>query len=384
MDFELNDEQRQLKDSVERVLSREYGFERRRRIVASDEGTDRALWRQFAELGWLGLPFAECDGGLGGGAVETMVVSEAFGRALVVEPWLASVVLAASVLRDAASPAQRDAWLPALIGGECIATLAHAEPASRHDRHIVSTRALDTADGFRLNGRKSLVPHGQVADLLLVCARSSGADDSPQGLSLFAVPRDTPGLFVDGYVTQDGQRAADLELVDVDVPRNALVGKPGGAYPHLSHALDRGIAALCAQAVGTMQTLYEATLEHLKTRRQFGVAIGKFQALQHRMAEMLMALEHARSMLLLATAHADLDDAPRRERVLSAAKAAIGQAARSVGQQAVQLHGGMGVTDELIVSHAFKSLTVFNLTLGDSDHHLARVGDAIRAEALGT
>jgi len=204
------------------------------------------------------------------------------------------------------------------------------------------------------------VPHGQVADLLLVCARSSGADDSPQGLSLFAVPRDTPGLFVDGYVTQDGQRAADLELVDVAVPRNALVGKPGGAYPHLSHALDRGIAALCAQAVGTMQTLYEVTLEHLKTRRQFGVAIGKFQALQHRMAEMLMALEHARSMLLLATAHADLDDAPRRERVLSAAKAAIGQAARSVGQQAVQLHGGMGVTDELIIGHGHKRLLMLS------------------------
>jgi alkylation response protein AidB-like acyl-CoA dehydrogenase len=381
MHFDLSEEQRLLKDTVERFVAREYGFERRRTIIESEEGISRDIWSQLAELGLLALPFAEGDGGLGGGPVEMMVVGEAFGRALLVEPWFASVVLAGSVLRSAASPLQREAWLPGLIAGTQFATLAHFEPGSRYETARVTAQARTIAGGHVLSGAKSGVPHAHVADHILVSARHTDADDDVQGISLFAVPRDAEGLVLRSHATHDGQRAADLQLHEVVLPKCALIGPLGGALPIIEHALDRGIAALCAFAVGTMSALYEATLEHVKTRQQFGVPIGKFQALQHRMAEMLMHLEHARSMLLLATARAEIVDTALRQRTLSAAKAVIGQCARFVGQQAVQLHGGMGVTDELIVSHHFKSLTVFNLQLGDSEHHLARVSDALLRES---
>ncbi len=376
MNFELTQEQQLLKDSVTRFVVREYGFERRSQIVAGDRAQSARVWSQLAALGLLALPFSECDGGLGGGAIEMMLVGEALGHALVVEPWLASVVLAGSVLRDAASPAQRVMWMPGLMDGTLRASLAHFEAASRYDTATIATRAVPHTDGFVISGDKSSVLHASTADLLLVSARTA------DGISLFAVPRAAAGLSLDEHIGHDGQPAADLHLHEVVVSAGALVGPLHGALPLIERAVERGLATLCAFALGTMTMLYEQTLEHVRTRRQFGTTIGSFQAVQHRMAEMLMQLEHARSMLLLASERAESGDAALRARTLSAAKAVIGQCARFVGQQAVQLHGGMGMTDELIVSHGFKALTMFELQLGDTDHHLARVSDAIAAEEL--
>lgn len=380
MDFNLSEEQVAIQDSLRRYLAKDYGFEQRRAIAKSDDGFSKAAWSTYAELGLLALPFSEANGGLGGNAVDTMIVMETLGSHLALEPYLATVVVAGSLIADIGTDAQRDRLLGGITGGTLIAALAHQEPGARYNRAHVGTTARREADGFVLNGHKAVVVGAPGADQLLVSARTSGTGADAQGVTLFLVDPKAAGVTLTAYATQDAQRAAEVKLVNVKVGADAVIGPVDGALPAIERAIDRGIAGLCAEAVGIMVALNAATLEYLKTRKQFGVPIGKFQALQHRMADMAIATEQSRSLATLAALKADSEDAAERSRAVSGAKAYIGQAARTVGQGAVQMHGGMGVTDELIVAHFFKRLTLINATFGDADHHLARFSDTLLAE----
>lgn len=379
MDFNYNEEQLALQDTLRRFIAKDYGFEQRRALARSAEGFSRDHWRQFADLGILALPFPEDFGGLNGNAVDAMLVMEMLGRGLVLEPYLATVILAGGLIRDNGSQAQKDALLPAIAGGELLMALAHYEAGGRYELSHVATSAKPDGSGYLLNGAKAVVLGGGAADKLIVSARTSGAQNDPDGISLFLVEHKAPGLTVRSYATQDGARAAEIKLANVRVAGDALIGTPGAALPMVERAYGYAIAALCAEAVGAMAALNEVTLEYLKTRKQFGQPIGRFQALQHRMVDMVVATEQARSMATLAAVKADSADALERRRAVSAAKAYVGQSARSVGQAAVQLHGGMGVVDELNVSHYFKRLTMINATFGDADHHLGLFSDSLLA-----
>jgi alkylation response protein AidB-like acyl-CoA dehydrogenase len=372
MHFNLTDEQRMLGEMVQRFLAQEYGFEARKKVLRSPEGWSREIWRQLAEMGLLGLQVPPEQGGMAPASVETMLTMNALGKALSVEPYLPSAILATALIRELGSPAQREELLPALAAGERIAVPAHGEEGARYDLARVATSARRAGPGWVLEGRKAVVLHAAAADLLLVSARSAGAVDDARGISLFVVPRDAPGVRLASYPTIDGQRGADVTLSGVALPAGALLGPEGGAGPAIAAAWDLGVAALCAEAVGALQATLDATLEYTRTRKQFGVPIARFQALQHRMADMLMHVEQARSMSYLAALHAHGADGRERRRTLSAAKVTVGQACRHVGQQAVQLHGGMGVTDELAVSHYFKRLMAIEMSLGDTEHHLER------------
>ena len=370
MDFNLTKEQEQLADTVQRFVAREYGFEARKAIRKSADGFSREVWSKLAELGLLGLLVPEEYGGLGFGAIETLLAMNGIGRGLLLEPYLPSAVLATVLLRELGSADQKETLLPQLAAGELIAVPAHGEAEARYDLNRVATSATRDGDGFVIAGRKAVVLHASGANLLLVSARTSGKPADEAGISLFLVPRDAGGVSLETYPTLDGQRASDVVLRDVRVPRAALLGPEGGALPALSSAWEVGTAALCAEAVGALQAVFDATVEYSKTRKQFGVPIGKFQALQHRMVDMLMHVEQARSMSYLAAVRISTKDAALRARDLSAAKVVVGQACRFVGQQAVQLHGGMGMTDEFHVSHYFKRLAILELSLGDTAHHL--------------
>jgi alkylation response protein AidB-like acyl-CoA dehydrogenase len=370
MDFDLTKEQQLLRDAVQRFVAKEYSFAAREAILGSKEGWSREIWAKLAELGLLGLQVPEEHGGMGGASVETMLTMNALGRGLLLEPYLPSAILATALIRDLGSPAQREELLPAMAAGERIAVPAHGEPDARDDLARVGTTAARSGEGFVLNGRKAVVPHAGSADALLVSARTSGAPDERRGISLFIVPRGAPGVSLQTYRTLDGQRASDVALRDVRVPAGGLLGPEGGAFEAISAAWDLGIAAICAEAAGALQALLDTTVEYAKTRKQFGVPIGKFQALQHRMVEMLIQVEQARSMSYLAAIRATDGDPAERRRAISAAKVVVGQACRKVGQEAVQIHGGMGMTDELHVGHYFKRLTAIELSLGDTEHHL--------------
>lgn len=373
MDFSYTEEQLALQDTLQRFIGREYDFETRRKLADSPLGYSEDAWAQYGELGLLALPFPEVYGGLGGNAVDVMLIMELIGRGLLLEPYFSSVVLCGCLIRDAAPQAMQQSVLPAIATGKLRLAFAGYEANGRYDLSHVSTRAVhDGQDRWQLSGRKSVVLDGPSAEQFLISARVNGSVDDRDGVTLFLVGRNASGLTLAGYPTQCGRRASDLRLENVSVGADAMIGPNGRALDLIERAVDRGIAALCAEAVGIMLALNEATLSHLKTRKQFGVPIGKFQALQHRMADMFIATEQARSMAIIAAVHADSDNAPERRRAISGAKSYIGQAARLVGQQAVQLHGGMGLVDELIVSHYFKRLTMINLSLGDADYHLAR------------
>jgi pimeloyl-CoA dehydrogenase small subunit len=377
MDFELSDEQKLLKDSVESLLADRYGFEARKGYAQERDGFSRAMWKQYAELGLLALQFEEKYGGIGGGAVDTMPVMEAFGRALVLEPYLATVVLAGSLLRLGGSEQQRDTYLPKLAGGDLTMAFAHSEPQARYALSDVKTTARKDGDGYVLDGTKTLVLHGDSADAFIVSARISGSQRDTTGLALFIVDAAVSGLTRHGYATTDDQRAAELTLSDVRVPVSAALGPPGSAYPLIERVIDIAIAAQCAEAVGAMSVMHEMTVDYLKTRKQFGVPIGDFQVLQHRAAEMLIALEQARSMAMLAAITAEDDDAAARRQAISAAKVQICNSGRLIGQQATQLHGGIGMTMEYAVGHYFKRVTAIAATFGDAAHHLdvlARAG----------
>ncbi len=368
MNFNYKEEQQQFADALKRWIGRDYGFEQRRAIVASDKGVSDTAWATLAELGMTALPVPEAQGGFDGGAVDLFVVMRELGRGLVVEPYFATVLGAHFLKLDG----KHAGLLEKVATGELKLACALGERQSRHELRDIATRAEASGGGWRLGGEKKAVIHGAEADVLVVSARSSGAQCEEAGISLFAVPRDTPGVHVSGYRTLDGLRAADVRFDGVEVPAAALLGQAGNGWNILEAGADHGAGLLCAEALGAMEALFDATLDYLKTRQQFGVPIGKFQALQHRMADMYIHLEQARSMALLAAVKLDGDDAVERRRVVSAAKYRVGQAARFIGQQAVQLHGGMGVTDELAAAHYFKRLSMIELTLGDRDHHLAR------------
>jgi alkylation response protein AidB-like acyl-CoA dehydrogenase len=374
MDFAFKEEQLQLADALKRWIARDYGFETRREIVRSQAGTSERAWATLAELGLTALPVPEEQGGFAGDAVDMFVVMQELGRGLVVEPYFATV-LGAEFLRLGGAQGQHAALLERVAAGELKLACALGERQSRHDMRDIATSADQDGDGWRLSGEKKVVLHGAQAGMLVVSSRVSGGQRDEQGIALFVVPADAAGVHVLDYRTLDGQRAADVRLDGVRVGPEALIGGPGDAWPLLEAGLDYGAGLLCAEAVGVMDALFAATLDYLKTRQQFGVPIGKFQALQHRMADMYIHLEQARSMALLAAVRLrgqSAQDAAARRQAVSAAKYRVGQAARFVGQQAVQLHGGMGVTDELPAAHYFKRLSTIELTLGDADHHLAR------------
>jgi alkylation response protein AidB-like acyl-CoA dehydrogenase len=378
MNFEFSDEQQQLQDTVSRYLTDQYAFDKFRAISASPSGWDKAAWTGLAELGVLALNVPVAQGGLGFGALETLSVMGACGRSLLLEPFLSSAVIATALLRafDDAAAAE---LLKRMATGDAIAVLAHYEPDSRFETQWVRTRARKSGDNYLLDGHKAVVLHAGAADTLLISARTSGEPSDAKGISLFRVPRDARGLSLDQYPTIDGQRAADVYLKGVQVPESSRLGVEGGALPAIDAALDVGLAALCAEAVGVMQALVDATVAYVQSRQQFGTAIGRFQALQHRIADMLIHLEQARSMSYLAALRCGDENVTERRRALSAAKAVVGQSCRFVAQQAVQLHGGMGMTDELIVSHWFKRLTAAELMFGDSDTHLQRYAALTRS-----
>jgi alkylation response protein AidB-like acyl-CoA dehydrogenase len=381
MEFNYSEEQLALQDTLQRFISRDYEFDKRRKISASPDGFSAEAWSQYAELGLLALPFPEEFGGFGGNAVDVMLVMEQFGQGLLLEPYLSTVVLCGGLLRDAAPPAMKQKLLPEIAAGKLKLALAAYEAAGRYELSYVGCKAEQSGAGWRLSGRKTVVLDGASADYFLVSARSSGAIGDRDGISLFLVPRDAKGLTVAAYPTQSGARAADLLLENVTVAADAQIGAPGNVLPIIERAVDQANAALCAEALGIIDALNQATLNYLKTRKQFGVAIGTFQALKHKMADMLIAAEQSRSMAIIAAVHADSPDAADRHRAISAAKAYIGQAGRLVGQHAVQMHGGMGVVDELIVSHYFKRLTMIDLTFGDADYHLASFSETLRPTA---
>jgi pimeloyl-CoA dehydrogenase small subunit len=379
MDFNYTQEQQLLKDSVEKFLDKNYSFQTRREVIAARQGMSPQVWEGFASLGLLGLPIPPEYDGFGGGAVDTMIVMEALGRNLVVEPYLSTVVLGASAIVLGGTEAQRRVLLPSIVDGSMKLAFAHGEPRSRHSLSQVETTAWQEGGFWVINGRKSVVLHGAVADLLIVSARTSGEGSDPHGISLFFVNPSEPGVSGRDYPIYDGMRAVEAEFSDVHVNTDSLIGVLDQAYPLIELVVDRGIAALCAEAVGCMGALNAATLEYLKTRQQFGVPIGRFQVLQHRMVDMLIHYEQAKSMACLAAVKVDAADAVERRRAVSAAKELIGRTGRFIGQQAIQLHGGMGMTDELNVGHYFKRLTAIDTTFGDSDHHLSRFAAAVEA-----
>jgi len=362
MDFTFKEEQQQFADALRRWLEKDYSFEARKKIIHSDSGVSEQAWATLVELGMLALPVPEEQGGFNGSAVDMMAVMQELGRGLVVEPYFATV-LGAQFLKLAGG---HEGMLELIAAGGLKLACALGEQHSRYALNDVQATA--TSDG-RISGRKTVALHGGQAGAFIVSARSSGGQCDTAGISLYVVPREAAGVLVTDYRTIDGQRAATVEF---EGAQGKLLGTEGAGWPVLEAATDYGAALLCAEAIGAMDAIFAATLEYLKTRQQFGAPIGKFQALQHRMADMFIHLEQARSLAMLAAVKADSQDGEERRRVVSAAKVRVGQAARFVGQQAVQLHGGMGVTDELPAAHYFKRLAMIELTLGDADHHLER------------
>jgi pimeloyl-CoA dehydrogenase small subunit len=373
MDFDLSEEQRLLKESVEGLLTDAYDFEQRKKYMKEKGGWSKAIWSKLAEQGLLGLPFAESDGGFGAGAVETMIVMEALGRAMVLEPFLATVVIGGGFLRYGGSDAQKAAHIPGIIDGSKTFAFAQLEKNSRYDLNDVATSAKKKGEAYVIDGEKFVVINGENADTLIVTARTKGAQRDRNGIGVFLVPADAKGVVRKGYPTQDGLHAADITFTNVEVGADAAIGDPENALPLIERVVDEARAAMCAEAVGAMDESLKTTVEYLKTRKQFGVPIGSFQTLQHRAADMFVALEQARSMSMFATMASDFDDAKERSKAVSAAKVQIGKSLKFVGQQSIQLHGGIGMTMEAKIGHYFKRLTMIENTFGDTDYHLRRV-----------
>ena len=372
MDFSLNDVQSMLADTVEKFVTNDYDFDTRQKYAASELGYSADVWKTFAELGWTAVPFSEDDGGFDGGPIEIMIMMQQFGRGLVVEPYLANIVLAGGVLRRLADAAQKERWLQPIIGGELQAALAFVEPQSRYDVADIKTAAVADGDDWVLNGAKGVVLNGGNAELLVVPARTAGAQAEADGVTLFAIAADADGVSRTSYPTVDGHQAAEISLADVRVAGDTVLGEVGAGYETLRDVVDEGTLAVCAEAVGIMQILTDKTVEYSKNRVQFGVPIGSFQALQHRMVDMLTACEQSYSLLVWA-AMANADGTAEARRAVSAIKYQVGTAGKTVGQEAVQLHGGMGVTWELDVAHYFKRLTAIGQMFGNSDWHLDKL-----------
>ena len=372
MDFEYSEEQRLFSETLRKFLNTGYGFDARAKIVATTAGFSEDVWSALAEMGILGVPFDAELGGFGGTTVDMMVVMEALGESLVVEPYLATVGLGGRFVTRGGTDAQRERILPSLIQGKLKMAFAHTPPGGRYDLRSVGARARAAGDGFVIDGETRAVLHGAAADVLVVAARTGGADGDERGISLFLVERGAAGVSVSDYRTLDNLRVSDIRFAGVQVGRDALLGTEGAGFALVEEVVDYATALLCAEAVGAIRYAHDATLDYLKTRRQFGVPIGSFQALQHRMVDILISYEQAKSIACLACVKVESPDAAERRRAVSAAKIKIADACRHVSQEAVQLHGGMGMTEELKISHTFRRLTSIAQAFGDADHHLER------------
>ncbi|MGH6870132.1 MAG: acyl-CoA dehydrogenase family protein [Rhizomicrobium sp.] len=370
MDFSFTEEQTLLRNSVSKYLADNYAFETFKKISRSDPGWSQANWKQFAELGLLAAPLPEEHGGLGGGPVDTMIVMEEFGRALVVEPFAQTVVVGGGFLKRG-SDAQKSEWLPRIAGGETVIAFAFAEPQGRFNYADLTTTAKKSGANYVLNGQKAVVLGAPWADTLIVTARTASGRRDEKGISVFLVDKKSKGVATRDYPTVDGLRASEITFENVEVPAANLIGHADDGLALVEQVTDEAIAAHCAEAVGAMKVLLDQTVEYSKTRKQFGVPIGKFQVLQHRMVDMFMNAEQSASITYMVTLKLDTGDTERKK-AASAAKVQIGKAGRFVGQQAVQIHGGMGMTDELAVGHYFKRLTMLDTLYGNVDHHLKR------------
>jgi pimeloyl-CoA dehydrogenase small subunit len=377
MDFEFSDEQRLLKDSVDGLIGKAYDdLGHRTKTQATQKGYSEELWGKYAELGLLALPFSEEEGGFGGGTVETMIAMEAIGRGLALEPFFSGIILGGNLVRLGGTATQRAELIPQIADGSQRLAFAHIERQARYDLNDVATMARRTSAGFVLEGDKSVVLHGDSATKFIVSARTKGAGRDADGITLFLVDANAPGLSRRGFPTQDGQRGAAISLGRVEVPESAILGTvdQGGAL--IGQVTDLAIAALCAEAVGAMAALHELTMEYLKTRKQFGVTIGSFQVLQHRAVDMFTALEQARSMAYFAAMMATSENVRERRAAISAAKVQINNSSRFLGQAAIQMHGGIGMTMEYRAGHYFKRLTMIESTFGDTDHHMRLIDQA--------
>ncbi len=371
MDFSFTEEQTLLRNSVQKLIQNSYDFETRRKVSKSDAGWRKEIYQQIANDGLLGAAIPEEFGGLGGGPVDTMIVMEEFGRGLVVEPYVQNAVIAAGFLKAGGSNAQKSELLPAIAGGENIYAFAYAEPQGRYNLADLTTKATKSGGGYTLNGYKAVVLGAPWADKLIVTARTGGDQRDAKGISVFIVDKGAKGVSTRDYPTVDGLRASEVTLENVSVGADALIGGEGEGLGLIERVSDEAIAALAAEAIGGMKVLNDTTVEYCKTRKQFGTPIGKFQVLQHRMVDMFMNYEQSVSITYMVTLKLDEDEAERKK-AASAAKVQIGKAGRFIGQQAVQLHGGMGMTDELNVGHYFKRLTMIDTQFGNVDHHLKR------------
>jgi alkylation response protein AidB-like acyl-CoA dehydrogenase len=371
VDLTYNEEQRLLAEAADRFVKERYGFEARRAVVQSEEGFSRAIWSAFADLGWLGLSIAEEHGGLSAGAVEAAILMEAFGSALVVEPYVSTVVIGAGLVGALASANQKAELLPPVVEGKSLLAFAHSEPKARFALEDVATKAKRAKNGWRISGRKEMVIGGPSADTLLVSARIAGKQQDRAGIGVFALPAKQRGIASTNFPTLDGGRASHIVLDNAEVGADALLGGSDGALPAIEATVDRAIAALAAEAVGAMQVLLDITIAYTKQRVQFGRPIADNQVLRHRMAAMAVRLEEARASALKAAILADAEPLPRAL-AASSTKAKVGRAGRFVAEQAVQLHGGMGVTEELSVGAYFKRLMAIEILFGSPDHHLAR------------
>jgi alkylation response protein AidB-like acyl-CoA dehydrogenase len=369
MDFSLSSEQQMIQDSVSRFILNDYDFDTRRKILGSTTGYSQENWSMFAELGWLMLPFTEADGGLGGSMVDLTLVMEEFGKGMVVEPFIATAVMAGGLIALAGNQAQKDDYLPKIMAGELQMAFAYAEPQSRYRLNNVKCSAVKTDDEFFITGEKSVVLNGNHAETLIVAARTSGETNDNNGISLFLVDAHHPSVKRKGYANVDGHQAADIWFDNT--PTLGLLGEQDKALPAIDNIIDKATLAICAEAVGAMQIAHERTLEYAKTRKQFGRTIGSFQALQHRMVNMFIEHQQAKSILLMAALKMDSNDG-HDAKALSAAKSRIGKAASLVGREAIQIHGGIGMTDEIDVGHIFKRLTTIQFLFGSTDVHTRR------------
>ena len=371
MDLSISEEQSAIRDVISRFIENEYDFEKRMSIAEGDSAFDSDVYNFFVEQGFTAIPFSEEDGGLNGGPVETMLIMKEIGRGLVLEPYLENVILAGGVLKRLATDEQKSKWLSKIINGELQSTLAFTEPQSRFNLNDVATVAKDNGDKVIINGKKSFVLNGKEADIIIVPARTSGSQTETAGISLFVVESDLPGITKNNYKTVDGHSASEITFKNVEVNKDNLLGELGKGYQTLESTIDDAILAVCAEATGIMKSLHDKTVEYSKNRVQFGVPIGGFQALQHRMVDTLMACEETESILLWALT-TNQDDSSSLKKAISGLKYQIGTAGKHVGQEAVQLHGGMGISWELDIAHFFKRLSSIEILFGNADFHMKR------------
>ena len=371
MDFSLSEEQQLLKDSITQFVDKDYLFDVRQKNIKSELGYSADFWKTFADLGWLGMPFSEADGGYDGGPIDLMVIMESLGRGLVVEPYIPNVVLAGGLISRLGNEEQKTNFLPKIISGEIQMSLAFAEPQSRFNLSDVITTAKTDGENYILDGYKAVVMNGPSSDTLIVVARTSGTQLEEKGLSLFLVDPSAKGVSLRNYSNVDGSKASEVTLEGVEVSTSSLLGDEGNIYSVLEEVIDLATLAISAEAVGIMEKMNEITLEYTKTREQFGETLSSFQALQHRMVDTFMAYEQTKSLLLMCAAKLT-DKADDATKAVSALKYQVGIAAKQVGEESVQLHGGMGVTDETNIGHFFKRLTTIRAIFGNTDYHLKR------------